>query len=671
MPRKAMTLRPFMGVDGEGCGRNRKGQQHYKLLRAGDAGQLLQLHTGRHLRTAECLDFICKLPADRCLVGFSFGYDATQILRDLSPERIERLFDMNKPWGEGFSRWVYWNDFALQYIPKNFLRVARVRRGYLRHPNGEPVRHPITGALSPTMQIVPKSTRTVWETFGFFQSTFLKALQDFDVGREHWPEIERNKAGRSAFVRITERIKRYCGLECQLLADLMERFRTICLDTDIRPASWSGAGKLASYLHAKHRTITRPELESRTPAGVLQAANDAYYGGRFEVTHVGLIDGPIHECDIGSAYPDAMRQLPCLLHGDWQEASPAELSGAGPGALFVAAVHFRHPPGVPLCGLPVRTDKGVLVWPGEGNGVYWSPELRSAERLGATLDYRGGWRYVQRCQCHAFDWIDPLYRVRLSLGKGARGKPLKLGLNSLYGKLAQRIGNPRYGNLIWAGLITALTRAKLNQAIAQAPGQILMLATDAVLSRVPLQLPIGDQLGQWEAETHDRLFIVQPGLYWGAKRPKTRGVPVSLFHEHTGRFERAWGRWCERSYMLDSAGWRQRAGKPVRDVPAVTVPLTLFTGIRLAHARGKPATAGSWVPADKEFSFDWGRKRSTYPIAWASPRCVATLPWPGDAELFSLPHKGNAVRIAELDLNRAELDEQPDHVDLSMPGREG
>ena len=29
-------LRPFIGIDGEGCGKDRYGRQHYRLLRAGE-----------------------------------------------------------------------------------------------------------------------------------------------------------------------------------------------------------------------------------------------------------------------------------------------------------------------------------------------------------------------------------------------------------------------------------------------------------------------------------------------------------------------------------------------------------------------------------------------------------------------------------------------------------
>jgi hypothetical protein len=372
----------------------------------------------------------------------------------------------------------------------------------------------------------------------------------------------------------------------------------------------------------------------------------------------------------GVAYPAAMLEVPCLEHGTWQRVTPLWLANAPTTALFVAEVHFTHPEGVPLCGLPVRHKEGHLCWPREGVGVYWSPELRSAQRLGASLEYRQGWRYVSHCKCQPFGWVAELYAERLRLGKTTAGYPIKLGTNSLYGKLAQRIGNPRYGNFIHAGLITAITRAKLNDAIALAPDQIVMIATDAIVSLQPLPLPHGPGLGEWEAQSFDHLFIVQPGLYWeghriGQKR-KTRGTPSSIFARHMHRFEKQWRRWC---LLAEPARPSRLAnGKWKRDCPAVSIKLTLFIGLKLANARGALLTAGQWQRVAREFSFEWGRKRSMWPVVWESETCIRTHPLPGGPDFVSCPHNPKAPHVVERDRTRQEYQDQPDGVtDLSPP----
>jgi hypothetical protein len=650
-----------MGIDGEGCGRNRKGQQHFRLLRAGP----FELYKkGKPLRTLQILDWICDLPAEPLLVGFAFGYDTTQMLRDLPAERLSNavkakdgtiikpgtgLFD-DKPAEAGRSRYTYFEDYGIEYLPKNYLRVCRIKRGRVTLDDGRTYM---------TRVRVEGTTRTIYETFGFFQKSFLKALQDFGIGEAYWATIERNKENRSEFVRITREIREYNRIECELLAELMETFREVCHGNGLRPRTWNGAGKLAAYMHGEHGTPTAERVASSVPNGVLRMAADAYYGGRFEVTRIGEVPGPIHEADIGSAYPAAMRELPCLLHGTWEpfEGKPP------PSGFYVAYAAFSHAAGTPVCGLPIRKHDGRLFWPREGQGTYWSPELRSAGRLGAKIHCTAGWRYITNCECRPFDWIDPIYAKRKALDKDRAGYPLKLGLASLYGKLAQRIGNPRWGNLVWAGLITSITRAWLNDAARQAPDSVVMFATDAIFSKVRLDLAYGDGLGEWEAKQHDRLFVVQPGIYFGASRPKTRGVPASLFVKHVRKFERQWALWC--------GHFTGHTGPPV-----VAIPVPLFTGLRLAHARGKPETAGKWTDgkkypnpshpnyaAPRKFSFDWSRKRDAVPL-WETPICVRTMPAAGAPDLVSVSHKANPA-WHEIDEDRMEYEDQPDHVDLS------
>lgn len=656
--RRAKRSRPFMGIDGEGCGIDRHGRQHYMLLRAGP----YELFTGKPLNTFDCLDFILSLPADVILVGFAFGYDTTQILRDLSPGRLTRIF-ANKEAGPGVSRYTYWNNYAIEYLPKNYLRVCRLNRITIADPE--------TGLPKTDYIRDETTTRTIWEVFGFFQSSFLSAIKSYDIGKRFHDDIDRMKRKRAKFERITKSIRRYCELECMLLAALMEKFRNTCHAAGIHPSQWAGSGKLAAYLHNANHTITRAALLDKLPVSLMNFAQDAYYGGRFEVTRVGDIPACV-EADINSAYPDAMRSLPCLEHGTWQRVTPLWLRNAPPDALFVADVTFRHPDDIPLCGLPIRHKAGHLYWPRHGRGVYWSPEIRSAERLGATIVPYQGWRYVSHCHCRPFAWIEPLYteRKRLECVGVGRGQPIKLGINSLYGKLAQRIGAPKYGNFIHAGLITALTRAKLNDAIALDPSAVAMIATDAVVSLRPLPLDYGSGLGQWGRKDHDRLFIVQPGLYWSGRRTadkrKTRGVSTSIFARHMHRFEKKWRHWCTTSADVtryrtgESKRWRSTA-------PEVALNLTLFIGLRLANARGALVTAGQWARVKREYSFEWGRKRQPTVAAWEGPTTVRTDPLPGGPEAVSVPHKASMARMEELERERMTYEDQPELLDRSMP----
>lgn len=650
--------KPFVGCDGEGAGLDAEGRQLYQLFRMGER----ELYRdGRRLETDEILDFICDAPANAIYVGFSFGYDVTMILRDLSYSQMKRLFEP-KVLGEGRSPYVWFRDFDIDYLPRNYLKVRRVKRVLV---DGQEKRIPIKG-----------SSRTIFETFGFFQKSFVKVIKEFGVGTpEEIASIEADKARRADFTVIGQRERNYCALECRMLGDLMEKLRDYCDAAEIRPHTWSGAGKLASALHFKHKTMKRDDAESRCPVELRDQANFAYYGGRFEITACGHINRPVYEYDIRSAYPAAMRFLPCLQCGSWRRAKGSELSKLAPGSLYVATVKFKADTCVAdqwgrLGGFPVRSKQGHLYWPLEGGGVYWSPEIESAKALGFSVRHLDGWVYEKRCDCVPFDWVEQLYEYRRSIGSQGPGYPIKLGINSLYGKLAQRKGNGRYHNMIWAGLITAMTRAQLNRTVALAPQSVIMLATDAIYSLEPLPLPIGERLGDWEYQELSDLFIVQPGLYWSVDKAKkkSRGLSGKFFEEagRTEGFQDAWKKY--RNGVCDSAGVSNDLAFSDHVFPACSVPVPGFIGLKLALARNKPELAGTWVNETREISFDYRNKRARH--TWCDGGSyIRTSPKLGGRNLVSLPHRDflNAGGAEPWEMSRLMLEEQPDYIDLSAP----
>jgi hypothetical protein len=630
---------PFVGCDGEGITRGDK--HEYVLFRMGER-ELIHKNQ-RRLTSPELLSFILDHPNKTdILVGFAFEYDTTCILADLSPERrahlIETFQQKHDPANkrrDGGKRWTWvdfpgYGRFGINWLARNHLKVCR--------PHPDPRRSNASNRAS---------IRTIYDTWGFFAMSFLKSIQAWDVGAEHWATIERNKNERQDFVRMTREIRRYNRIECELLADMMGKFRSVCFAADIRPKSWNGAGKIAAFLHHQNGTLRAKQLAKLAPAGLIRMAHAAYYGGRFEITRAGLIAQNCFEQDINSAYPDAMRSLPCLDHGRWKWTGSEVLREQGPNAIFVAPVRFSHPREQFLCGLPFRSPKdGRLSWPRLGGGVYWASEIRSAERLGGSCELRAGWLYEKQCDCHPFAWVETRYAQRKAL-KGVQGEPLKRGINSLYGKLAQRIGEPPFANPIWAGMITASVRAKLNDAIASTdPRNVVMMATDGIYTLEPLPLPIGGGLGQWGLKTFPSLFVVQPGLYWPPKsgedwRPKSRGISPTTIAKFADQFEAAWANWIA-TPTLDPIAKAQRlfdaldAGRPdlvavaIGDpYPWVEVLFKAFIGLRLAAHWGKSEKAGQWEEQSRKISFDWRGKRDADAVWTPDPRAVSAHYEPG------------------------------------------
>jgi hypothetical protein len=433
---------------------------------------------------------------------------------------------------------------------------------------------------------------------------------------------------------MTDEIREYNGLEIRLLGELMAEFRKACRDAGYMPSSWQGPGCLATAMMRKHKIPKRKVLQAseKIPPLLWNDANDSYYGGRFEVTATGQIDNPVVQSDINSAYPAAMQELPCLIHGEWYYGEFDFIDGQPPGMemkrgqdLWLGYGQFEAHDEAWLYGLPVRSKNGTIRFPANGNGWYWSVEVDQA--IHQTFRVQRYWRYERKCDCQPFDFLTPLYEERKRIGKTGKGKVLKLGMNSLYGKTAQSVGHAPYANPIHASLITALTRSKMmgrvhDSSLCAANNgmcgkDVYMLATDGLFR--DSRLHIGDsssgELGGWDVTQHEGMFIVQPGLYYceGNELAKTRGLPRERFVEFLGRFRECWERIGIGTNLLsDLSDWD------------VSVPVQSFVGLRLARVRNwkklgqwdhkceKDGCAVTTNHIHKTVSFDWSGKRHVY-----------------------------------------------------------
>lgn len=102
-------------------------------------------------------------------------------------------------------------------------------------------------------------------------------------------------------------------------------------------------------------------------------------------------------------------------------------------------------------------------------------------------------------------------------GDEAKVKMAKLFLNSLYGKLGQR-GNIYQTNVAIAEFITAYGRQELLKVVnkAQEQGIFLYSHTDSIHVLAPLDIPIGDKLGEWKIEEEfSKATYFSKGVYKG------------------------------------------------------------------------------------------------------------------------------------------------------------
>lgn len=567
--------RKFIAWDGEGG--DIKGRHTYFLL-SNSLGETITNKAG--LGRAEIADMVLNTKVDHPTalhVVYGGGYDFQFWFGDINKETLQQL-----------------------YLGKR-VTIGRHRYRWRVGKNLE-IKDTVSGRLV-----------TVYDVMPFFQCSFVKACDDYlgsnFVMRD---EIVSGKSSRGSFdyADIAE-ITRYNDAELVNLVALVEELRLRLERVGIRPRRWDGPGAIATALltskGVKEALGPRDREEDVMPWNV--AARHAYAGGRFEPIRLGAQVPGGYEYDINSAYPHALQSAPCLTHGYWKhrdgepELSHDFVLRRVEFSAYYDARRWHHRPFPFFYRLPT----GLVYFPFMVKNWVWEREYQAGKRL-AKLAYPGSmcrsvesWEWVSSpdkciesgCNPYPFDWIGPYFLKRKALKKAKDGAHvgIKLGLNSLYGKLAQRTGAeykdgrwriPPFHNLAWAGYVTSTCRSMLLDATCLDPDSVIAYATDAIFSVNPLGLDIGDDLGQWEATEFRHLTYTGSGIYFytdsaGNHVERTRGVDRGTLHE---------------SDFLEAI---ERDGTE----GTVAAPLTRFYGAGLALSQNWEYWR-SWRRTDKE-----------------------------------------------------------------------
>lgn len=478
-PLRTWLVRPFLALDGEAR------QDRYVLLAGARAdGWYDYVQSGAGLDTETCLEFLLDLTPplrtkSHCtpswkpiLVWFAMDYDVNMMLKDVpfrGKNSIEQLYQDGE---------INWRGYRIRYIRRKIFRVARGNR---RH-----------------------SSYDIW---GFFQSSFERSLEKWGI--ESSSVIQEGKASRAGFASWTlTRIREYNKEELIQLATLAGKLRDAVAPLDIPVQSWHGPAALAGSWLRKHKA---KDFLSSTPDRMLDPVTRAYFGGRIDIAGYGYVD-PVYHYDIVSAYPSAIRNLPDLKRLKWIRKRKGT-----PKGIYLGHVHWRLPIQIPKriwTPFPWRDKHGTILWPSEGEAWIWFPEIEAAREKfsDAQIELEEWFESEGEITYPFYDLINESFKHRAKLK--AEGNPahvpLKLILNSLYGKFAQTVGSARYHSLIWAGLITSQTRSQILRAITD---DVVCVMTDSLWSRKPLPLPLGSSLGEWEEQDDTRLWLAEAGLY--------------------------------------------------------------------------------------------------------------------------------------------------------------
>jgi hypothetical protein len=339
----------------------------------------------------------------------------------------------------------------------------------------------------------------------------------------------------------------------------MERTFTIFRNTMCKAGfalkDWYGPGALANFIIASQGM--RPKMAgAQMPSGLMppevhEASKRAFFGGRFELFKAGRSTGPLYSIDINSAYPHALRMVPNLAEdaGHWVHVvSPRKIERFGFYRIAYQAPNSRINETRPM-PLPWRDKRGMITFPASVAGWYASPEaLMMLGKRGAVI-YEGWYWKANDPADLPWSFLSDMYETRMRLGKkNLMSMPFKLGPNSIYGKLAQTVGwnkeknlPPRSHALPIAAWITSYCRAMLYSAMAHAPGEIVAVETDSIITTADpatLGIAIGDGLGEWEVDQYDEIAYIQSGMYHIKKdgvwvKARSRGLHANEYTVET------------------------------------------------------------------------------------------------------------------------------------------
>jgi len=590
----------YIGIDGEGQGR--KDHRYVLLAASNESGSktwIAKPEEGNdRLTTEQCLNLILELPRKRAKVfSFSFNYDLTKMLTDIDDENLYKLFrpelrpspkdEHGNPKGSHGPAPIRWRGFSLNLQGTKFT----VRKG--------------------------EKKVIIWDLFKFFQSKFVSALKDWKVGNpELWDRMSKMKDKRSEFDKEKEEnVLAYCLEETRCIAELARRLIEAHESAGLKLRSFYGAGSSgAAMLTAigikEHIRQPHPDMK--------RAVASAFFGGRFENSVIGQIEGTIYNRDISSAYPYHTTFLPCLEHGKWRHTNKREsLDGIRAALVHYTLGNSRISTWGPF---PFRTPEGSISFPiSSGGGWVWLAEYLAGERIFPHVEFREAWVYQTECDCKPFGKVPEYYVLRLQIGKEGPGLVIKLGVNSIYGKLAQSVGNAIFNCWIWAGMVTSGCRAQVLDMLGlhQDWSNLLAVATDGIFTRekisapAPLETGTGilirgesKPLGGWEEKVYNQgMFFARPGIYFplnptieNLKEIKGRGVGKGVVFENWNRIVDAWNKGGLNAIA--------KIANVTRFCGAKTSIHHSSKGYHRAYStNGKSPSYGQWITRKVEMSF--------------------------------------------------------------------
>jgi hypothetical protein len=578
--RTADHILNFVGVSGVGITRKdaASGQliHDYVLITVGE----ISLHrNGERLITSEIFKFLYSQPSQHppgsVFVGFNLHYDFAQMIRDL-PEREARKLVTD----EGMKRRkrrrphmppfpVDWKEWEFDVLPP--CRRFKLRKALTKEEKRQQRADWIAaGKDEAKFELHQHPWLTVCEIGPYYPNSFLEAIKPIDgllsiVTPEEYAvfadvNFRRDVAG------FDLSLVSYNKLKCKIIARLGANINVGLLDNELRlnKTQFHGPGSAAQqWLRNNSRSIKVPNsddpkksrrisslsgehLKSLVDQSFWRAANDSLFAGWSENFYHGIRHGTSWSYDLNSAYAHAATELPCLEHTVFRHGKarpPAELLD-NPRALILVRAQLAGDNEIVGVALHRKSNRQVER-PSNTRGWFWLDEIMASRRAGwiawSHCKFYEWKALISQCNCPnpLTEPIHDLYNSRIALGEiyknSSQGVVKKLILNAIFGKFCQSIGNPVFGNPVYASRITSTVRRQITEAIISHPLRekaLLRVATDCVhfAERHPGLELSATKLGAWTEKRHENSLLFRPGIYWDDEaRAKIRsGEPAGF-----------------------------------------------------------------------------------------------------------------------------------------------
>jgi len=340
---------------------------------------------------------------------------------------------------------------------------------------------------------------------------------------------ERKKFSLRYFLRNKNKIRRYCLEDCILTKELADLWASTFYDVfGFYPANWISSG----YLAEKVLIFNSVDIASFTDIeySVQDLAWKSFYGGRFELVQRGFI-GDCYLYDINSAYPYALTFLPDITNGKWMESTKINPHAS------VGFFHIRAnvSDSVKIAPFPFRTKNNRIIYPTGEFETFVTLEELKAVHGDTRIKYKiiESYQFIANPNCtYPFrDFIKSQYQKRLELKQQENSleRAIKIVLNSMYGKTAQRVNN-KMGNLFnpaIASFITGFARAHLYRFMKEnnLEKEVVAFATDSIACRKKIPNLNSKKLGEMKLDKqgHDAYFLSN-GFYRINGTWKNRGI---------------------------------------------------------------------------------------------------------------------------------------------------